>query len=324
MPATRADRRSDGRLPLVIVGGFLGAGKSTWLRHQLHRERFGRVHVIVNEAAQTPVDDLLLSNAESLDILAGGCACCEGRDALRDALAKLCNRLDADDAPAIDRVVLETSGLADVGLIANAIAADPVLGRRLAIQTSIVLMDARYGLDQLAGEPLARAQAEAADEIVVTKPGSADPRQRSQVAATLRMLAPGAGLSWAEFGSPVEIETDPDASPLLLPEIAGIVEPIRPHRLGLQGAPWVAMSAWLSALLAARGDDIMRVKGVMRTPAGRLLLQSVRKHVQPAEILPERPDDQPEQDDFLVLIGRGIDDQRLAASWRRFVLDDED
>ncbi|MDX5349669.1 MAG: GTP-binding protein, partial [Paracoccaceae bacterium] len=77
-----ADTRSDGRLPLTIVGGFLGAGKSTWLRHQLYTRRFGRVHVLVNEAAELPVDDLLLGRADRLEVLAGGCACCTGREAL--------------------------------------------------------------------------------------------------------------------------------------------------------------------------------------------------------------------------------------------------
>ena len=325
MPATERAPRADGRLPLVIVGGFLGAGKSTWLRHQLHEKRFGRTHVIVNEAAETPVDDLLLSHAESLDVLAGGCACCEARAALRDRLVSLCGRLDAGRLGPIDRVVLETSGLADAGAIAAALAADPVLARRLTIQTTIVLVDGSGGVDQLVREPLARAQAEAADAIIVTKPGGMARDQRSMLAATLRRLAPGADLSWAELGSPVAVETDPGAAPCPMPAAAGEAEPIRPHRLDMRGAPWVAMSAWLSALLVARGDDIVRVKGVMRTPAGRLLLQSVRKHVQPAEILPERAqasEPAPDEDDFLVLIGRNIDDGRLADSWRRFVLDD--
>lgn len=317
--------RADGRLPLVIVGGFLGAGKSTWLRHQLHEGRFGRVHVIVNEAAQTPVDDLLLSRAGSLEVLAGGCACCEGREALRDMLVNLCNRLDAAGPGQIDRIVLETSGLADAGAIASALAGDPVLVRRVAIEETIVLVDGIGGVDQLAKEPLARAQAEAADAIVITKPGSIGREQRSVLAATLGRLAPGAALSWAESGSPVTVEIDAGAAACPMPEAAGEAEPIRPHRLDTRGASWVAMSAWLSALLVARGDDIVRVKGVMQTPAGRLLLQSVRKHVQPAEILPERAGDAElaqDEDSFLVLIGRGIDDVRLSDSWRRLVLGD--
>lgn len=314
--------RTDGRLPLIIVSGFLGAGKSTWLRHQLYENRFGRVHVLVNEAAETPVDDLLLSRANGLEALAGGCACCEGREVLRAALVRLCGRLDSG-RHRIDRVVLETSGLADAGAIAEALAADPVLARRLAIESTIVLIDGDGGPDQLAKEPLARAQAEAADVIVVTRADAIPRDRRSALAATLSRLAPGAELSWTESGVPVAVEIDPDAEPLPLPEITADAGPIRPHRLDTGGAPWVAMSAWLSALLVARGDGVIRVKGVMRTPAGRLLLQSVRKHVQPAEILPERakgPALAPEEDDFLVLIGRDIDEERLLNSWRRFVL----
>ncbi len=322
---TERGSRADGRLPLVIVGGFLGAGKSTWLRHQLNEGRFGHVHVIVNEAAQTPVDDLLLSRAGSLEVLAGGCACCEGRQALRDMLVNLCNRLDADGQDRIDRILLETSGLADAGAIASALAGDPVLVRRLAIEETIVLVDGSGGVDQLVREPLARAQAEAADAIIVTKPDGIGREQHSMLAATLRRLAPGAALSWAESGTPVTVDIDADAVACPMPETVGEAQPISPHRLDTRGASWVAMSAWLSALLVARGEDIVRVKGVMQTPAGRLLLQSVRKHVQPAEILPERAGDAellPEEDSFLVLIGRDIDDARLLDSWRRFVLDD--
>jgi G3E family GTPase len=308
---------------LVIVSGFLGAGKSTWLRHQIHEGRFGRAHVIVNEAAETPVDDLLLSNAESLEVLAGGCVCCAGRQALRASLAMLCNNLDRQNEPSVDRVILETSGLADAGAISNAISSDPMLGHRLTIEETIVLVDASSESGQVLNEPLARAQVEAADAVVVTKPGATDREHRSAVAATLRKLAPEAVISWAEFGAPVEADFDAGSEPLS-PRCETLrMEPILPYHLDIQGASWVGMSAWLSALLVARGNDIMRVKGVMRTPAGRLLLQSVRNHVQPAEILPEMPSIggiTAQRDNFLVLIGRGIDRDRLAESWQKFVL----
>ena len=241
----------------------------------------------------------------------------------RTSLAALCNSLDKAEGGAIERVVLETSGLADAGAIAAAIGSDPMLSHRLTVETTIVLVDASSGGEQIAGEPLARAQVEAADAIVVTKPGAANRQQRSRVAATLRRHTPDAAISWAEFGAPVAVDIDPDAEPCADGPDAIALEPIRPHRIDLRDASWVAMSAWLSALLVARGDDIMRVKGVMRTPAGRLLLQSVRRHVQPAEILPDPalgPGEVMHDDNFLVLIGRGIDDGRLVKSWNRFVL----
>lgn len=314
-----SEARSDGRLPLTIVGGFLGAGKSTWLRHQLYTGRFGRVHVLVNEAAELPVDDLLLGRADRLEVLAGGCACCTGREALVAALRRICNDASGADAGEIEALVLETSGLADPAAIARALQEDPVLVRRVVLASTIVLVDAKGALDQLAGEPLARQQIEAADELVITKAGEEDRLHRSRLVATLRRIAPGAAISFAEFGVEADQEIDLRASPYDLPEPAEAAFPIQAHRLDARSAGgWWALSAWLSALLFARGDSIVRVKGVISTPSGRLLLQSVRHHVQPPEILPS--DSVSEQgDDFVVLIGRGIDESRVQRSWDGYV-----
>ena len=311
--------RADGRLPLTIVGGFLGAGKSTWLRHQLFIRRFGHVCVLVNEAADMPVDDRLLGRADRLEVLAGGCACCIGWDALLATLRRICDAASGSAAGLIGSLVLETSGLADPAAIAQAIQDDPVLVRRIVLAGTIVLVDGGAALEQLAEECLTRSQIEAADEIVVTKATLADQQHRSRLAATLRRLAPGAALSWTEFGVETEQQTDPDAEPYDLPEPEAAAAPIRAHRLDARAAGgWWALSAWLSALLFARGDRIVRVKGVISTPAGRLLLQSVRRHVQPPEILPEESGGAPDVD-FIVLIGRDIDDERLRRSWNTFV-----
>jgi G3E family GTPase len=313
-----SDSRSDGRLPLTIVGGFLGAGKSTWLRHQLFSRRFGRVHVLVNEAAELPVDDLLLGRADRLEVLAGGCACCTGREDLVAALRRICDAASGAGAGEIDALVLETSGLADPAAIAQALQEDPVLVRRVALVRTIVLVDAKGALDQLAGEPLARQQIEAADEIVIAKAGEEDALHRSRLVATLRRLAPEAEISFAEFGVETHHDSDPRAAPYDLPKLAEAAGPIQAHRLDARSAGgWWALSAWLSALLFARGDQIVRVKGVISTPAGRLLLQSVRQHVQPPEILPEGIHG--ETGDFVVLIGRDIDADRVQRSWETFV-----
>ena len=64
---------ADTRIRLTIVGGYLGSGKTTWLRHQLHEGNFTRSHIIINEAAEIPIDNTLLSGASGLSVLAGGC-----------------------------------------------------------------------------------------------------------------------------------------------------------------------------------------------------------------------------------------------------------
>ena len=100
---------------LTVIGGFLGAGKSTWLRHQIRGGVFQNAVILVNEAADSPVDEILLSDASRLAILAGGCACCVGRDRLIAVLSEMCARAEAqglDDAKS-DPLVLETSGLAN-------------------------------------------------------------------------------------------------------------------------------------------------------------------------------------------------------------------
>ena len=105
-----------------------------------------------------------------------------------------------------------------------------------------------------------------------------------------------------------------------LPDLSGAPAnpPIFPVRIALGGdVDWTAFTVWLSALLHARGDDVMRVKGVVRTPAGRLLLQSVRKMVQRPEVLPEQGD---REDDVIVVIGRGYErgrSQEIVGLFRR-------
>jgi G3E family GTPase len=136
---------------LTILGGFLGSGKSTWLRHHLHHGLLRDALVVVNEAADAPVDDALLVGSTRLHILAGGCACCETRPALVALLRDICDDRVGGDASArrIDHIVLETSGLADPGRIADSIVTDPVLQHHILVGEIIVTVDALRGAVRL-------------------------------------------------------------------------------------------------------------------------------------------------------------------------------
>jgi G3E family GTPase len=309
----------EGRMRLMLLGGFLGSGKTTWLRHQLHEGLLDDAHVIVNEAAATPVDDALLKGMSSMEVLAGGCACCEARDELVARLKRLCDlRSGAASSEArLERVALETSGLADPAAILEAIGTHPVLVHHIVVSETIVCVDALHGLAQFRSEPLSRRQAAVADRLIVTKLDEADAGETARLVATVRRLNPGARIEGAIKGSPVSLEPSPDAEPETLPDLDGVPsDPIFPTRLVIgDGVDWTAFGVWLSALLYARGDDVMRVKGVVRTPAGRLLLQSVRKVVQSPEILPPQDD---RDDDAIVVIGRGYQSVDLLRSLERF------
>lgn len=315
---------TDTRLRLTLLGGYLGSGKTTWLRHQLHVGAFGpRVHVVVNEAAETPVDDALLVGAGGVTLLAGGCCCCAGRADLIAALRGLCDarsRLSATEAR-LERIVLETSGLADPGAIVGAIQNDPVLVNHIVVEETIVAVDALHGLAQLATEPLGRRQVEAADRIVLTKTGVCDPAALATLRATLATLNGHAALAAAELGVETALPALPEGvRPADLPDLADedARGPILPTQVALpDDLDWSAFTLWLSALLHARGDDLVRVKGVVRTPAGRLLVQTVRKVVQSPEILPEPGESR--NDNVIVFIGRGYRPEHLGRSLTRFL-----
>jgi G3E family GTPase len=313
---------NDGRLRLTILGGFLGSGKTTWLRHQLHEKTFGTVHVIVNEAASTPVDDALLRAADDMTLLAGGCVCCDGHQALQDTLLGLCDLRSSLDEPSerLETIVLETSGLADPAAIMALIQGHPILVRQLVITETIVIVDAVNAVAQMQQEALSRKQIEAADRLILTKTDIAAALDVATLRATLTEIAPAAVQSAASFGNALElVSSAPDVRSVLLPPLAeDDAAPIYARHLDLGATPdWTAFTVWLSALLYARGDQIVRVKGVVRTPAGRLLLQTVRRSVQSPEILPDAQDPV-ETDNTIAVIGRGFTQDQLVASLAKF------
>jgi len=305
---------SDTRFRLIILGGFLGSGKTTWLRHQLFENRFGSAKIIVNEAAGTPVDDAFLGAEDVVEVLADGCACCDGASRFQATLLNLCDQRSKGD-PA-DTIVLETSGLADPAAIIALIQRHPVLVRQIIVSEVIVVVDTLHVKVQLERHALAHAQIAAADRLVLTKADQTDAKLMAQVLKTLPTLAPSASLSLSAFGNGLPTPIVPEDTKAF--EIGGKgtqATPIRPVQLDLGDNPdWTALALWLSALLHARGDTLVRAKGVIQTPAGRLLLQAVRNQVQSPEILPAHSTKR-ETDNTLVLIGQDLDQVQLARSF---------
>lgn len=292
---------------LTILAGFLGAGKTTWLRHQRHIGAFADCHIIVNEAADQAVDDLLLQDAARLSLIAGGCVCCDAGDRLKAVLHQICDAQSKGQGPS--EILLETSGLAEPAAIVAMLAADPILQRHIRLQEVIVLVDAREAPAQIGREPLCQAQIAAADRIILTKID-----QMSQPLHALRLglaqLAPMAAIAAAVQGVAVDLPAlDPKVQPLRWGQARS--EPIIAHSLDLTDIDWPSLSVWLSALVHQHGENILRIKGIVDTPAGSLLLQSVGRTIQPPE--PRR--DPPGR---LVVIGRGTGPGALTESLRRW------
>ena len=318
----------DNRLRLTILGGFLGAGKSTWLRHQLFVKTYDKPHVIVNEMATHAVDDALLAGARELDVLAGGCVCCDQKDEMIALLHRICNdRSRSQDGPQTRQLVFEMSGIADPGQVMAAVQDDQVLARHIVLEEIIVVVDALHGLGQLESEALARVQIEAADRIIITKTDSCQPPALASLIATLRQINPSQDFCVSVFGVEDVLPDLPSVPPMALPKLNDDegLEPLSSLPLNLDefsfdGDVWVGFSIWLSAMLHTHGDRLVRVKGVVRTPTGRLLLQSVRRVMQAPERIPAAPDMvEQSSDNTVVLIGRGIEPLRIATSLRETV-----
>jgi len=151
------------RIPVYVLSGFLGAGKTSLLNAMLREGGLGRTGVIVNEFGEIGLDSLFLGIAgDALVEMAGGCLCCAGSGELSGTLMQLAAR-------DIDRVVIETSGLADPGPVLDSLLQDPILGERYEPGGVVTLVDALNAETTLEAHEEARSQVALADLLVVTK-----------------------------------------------------------------------------------------------------------------------------------------------------------
>lgn len=303
------------RIKLKILSGFLGSGKTTWLRHQLHEGALqGRV-VIVNEAAAAAVDDALLADLARVIVIPGGCICCAQRQEFLAVLRRHCDQARKQD------IVLETSGLAEPARIVEAIRADPVLVHHIVIDDVLVTVDAINAMARLMSDPLVRRQIVHADRLLITKLDELESEAVARLVATLKSINPGAEIIGTIRGQIAALPDPAGVSAVELPDQLA-EEPVIAADIAIDPAMgWEVFSVWLSALLHARGDEIFRIKGVVRTPAGRVLLQCVQKSVLPPEILPETQGGDQSFDNRVAFIGRGFDQAGLARSITGFAAD---
>jgi G3E family GTPase len=309
---------SNARVFLTILGGFLGAGKTTWLRHHLHSGVFRDAIVIVNEAANASVDHVILGSTNRIHVLAGGCACCEGREELLGLLRRLsdCERISEPSEPR--RIILETSGLADPQAILAAIESDRELSRRLKVSEVIVIVDAVNGAEVLQREALARRQISCADCLIVTKLDRVESREVVRLLDAAQRLNSTA----VRFGAVHGVEAPlPDVEASISREQREPLNdrnlaPVSASEIRLGAATWPVFAVWLSALLHAHGNELLRIKGIVRAPTGRLLIQAVHRQVQSPETLPGPID---EADGTLVVFGRGYSSAILQGSLDAFI-----
>ena len=180
-------------VPVNVVTGFLGSGKTTLLRRLLASPWLASCAVLVNEFGEVGLDHHLLEPVTgSMVLLDNGCVCCAVRDDLRSALLELHGRRERGEVPRYDRVVIESSGLADPAPIVHTLTADPILRHHYRPGAVVTVVDALHGSAQLDRYPESVKQAALADRMILTKTDLAEPEAAGVLEARLRAMNPAA------------------------------------------------------------------------------------------------------------------------------------
>jgi G3E family GTPase len=310
-------------IPITVVTGFLGAGKTT-LVNRLVATRAGgeRIGVVVNEAGEIGLDGELLGDVtDDVVEIADGCVCCTSQGELLEAITRLHHA-----AGRLDRIILETSGLADPGPVLDALAS---ITHVLRLDTMVTVVDAAHAIDQLdrLASPEARQQVQLATHVVVSKLDLVDDGALEDLRARVQALNPEAQL--------IAVPRDALDGALLLDRFAFAAddEGVRVHAhhhehleveifsIELAGElDAMRFEAWLGGLLMLKAPDLFRVKAILALAGEerRQIVHGVQTYVEQGPGRAWR-DGEP-RSSRIVVIGRDIEDARWRAELERCLI----
>ena len=188
-------------IPSTILTGFLGAGKTTLLKRILQEDHGLKIAVIENEFGQENIDnDILVEHSdEQIVEMNNGCICCTVRGDLIVALTKLAQQRDAGKI-AFDRIVIETTGLANPGPVAQTFFVDEEVASHYLLDAVVTVVDARHAMMQLDEHEEAQRQVGFADKILISKTDLVEPAALDVLTARLKRINPRAPISRSDFG----------------------------------------------------------------------------------------------------------------------------
>ena len=330
-----------GKIPVTLVTGFLGAGKTTLISRLIRHPDMDRVAVVINEIGEIGIDnDLVKMSTENVSLLANGCLCCSVRTDLQDTLRELFGERRAGVIPDFDRVIIETTGLADPGPVIQTLSSDTMLGAHYRLDGVVTLVDAVNARDQLAQQPEAQQQIALADRIFITKCDLVSAQDVDELVAEIAAINTRADIRRCSMGDlhPRDLtglglqseRASPDTLRFLGEAVsrAGAASedgtylagrlPGRHHpsvrNLSLRfEAPftWPAFSAAMELLISLRGQDMLRVKGIVNVEGRPVVVQGVGHVFHPPVTLDRWPSE--DMGSRIVFITRNIEAEKINA-----------
>ena len=318
--------------PVNLLTGCLGSGKTTLLQRLLADPQFSDCAVLINEFGEVGLDHHLLERIdETMVLLQSGCVCCTIRGELSDAIRDLHERRARSEIPPFQRLVIESTGLADPFPILSTVHSDPVLRHHFRLGNVIATIDAVNAAHQLDAQEECARQIAVADRLILTKTDIAEADVVARVLRRITAINPAAPL-WRSA------ETPPSAEELLSQDDVALHHEALPsvppahhhahahsdiHAFALAfDAPldWTLFGIWLTMLLNRHGQRVLRVKGILNIAgnATPVAIHGVQHLVHPPLHLRAWPD--AARQSRLVFIVKGLEQGRIAQSLRAFGL----
>ncbi len=342
MPDTNAmnentsESRPWNKIPVTILTGFLGAGKTTLLNHILSTKTDEKIAVIVNEFGAVDIDGALVASGEEhLVTLDNGCICCTVRNDLVETLTDLLRRkleMDGAEKLVFDRVVIETTGLADPIPLIQTFMMDEVLMAAYEVSAVVTVVDAVHIAKQLAFLPIAAEQIALADLILLSKTDLAQ-GGIPEIETKIRTINPAAPIVATTMGVIPNAELFRERRFFAAPDIAhDHADHDHADHDHLGGISSVVLRAdkpididrlysWIGELQNTLGPNLLRYKGIIYSdeyPGKRAILQGVHALY---TVTPDREwKENEKRESVIVVIGQDLNHEKLNTDFIRMGL----